>query len=266
MRPAQHRIFRSSLRPVLAALAFLLAWGLAAPVAFAESGDQSGVLADFPVPNGYYFSQAAGGDPARGYTITNDGGIAFFDAFLRLGGVDAVGYPSTGRFTWMGFTDQATQKLILQWNPAAGRTDIVNTFDVMEQLGLDPQLLARRQTPPVFDNSADKSLSWPRVVARHQDELNWDAAIKARYFADPDPIAHFGLPQSYGDEGNVLVVRCQRAVFQQWKATCRGPKPARSPSPTAATSPRSSASCRPAPPRRSRRRRSSSPPSASPCR
>ncbi|HZK66634.1 MAG TPA: hypothetical protein VFD42_03710, partial [Chloroflexota bacterium] len=41
--------------------------------------------------------------------------------------------------------------------------------------------------------------------------------IKAAYFADADPIAHFGLPVSYADMGNSFVIRAQRATFQYWK-------------------------------------------------
>jgi S1-C subfamily serine protease len=205
---------RLAIRSVsLIALLAILLWGHAVPPAQAASE----TLPDFAIVNGYYFSEAAGGDPTHGYTITNEGGIPFWDAFQRLGDVDAIGYPATGRFTWQGFVDQATQKLILQWNPASQTVNVVNIFDVLAQLGLDPQLQAKYQTPPAFDNSADAGKGWAQVVARHQAELDWNAAIKARYFADPDPIAHFGLPQSYADEGAVLVVRCQRAVFQQWK-------------------------------------------------
>lgn len=197
----------------LIALLAVLLWGHAVPPAQA-AGE---TLPDFAIVNGYYFSEAAGGDPTHGYTITNEGGIPFWDAFQRLGDVDAVGYPATNRFTWQGFVDQATQKLILQWNPASQTVNVVNIFDVLAQLGLDPQLQVKYQTPPAFDNSADAGKPWDQIVARHQAELDWNAAIKARYFADADPIAHFGLPQSYADEGPVLVVRCQRAVFQQWK-------------------------------------------------
>jgi S1-C subfamily serine protease len=205
---------RLAIRSVsLIALLAILLWGHAVPPAQAASE----TLPDFAIVNGYYFSEAAGGDPTHGYTITNEGGIPFWDAFQRLGDVDAIGYPATNRFTWQGFVDQATQKLILQWNPASQTVNVVNIFDVLAQLGLDPQLQAKYQTPPAFDNSADAGKGWAQVVARHQAELDWNAAIKARYFADPDPIAHFGLPQSYADEGAVLVVRCQRAVFQQWK-------------------------------------------------
>lgn len=175
------------------------------------------MLGDFPVPGGFYFSEAAGGDPAAGFTITNAGGIGFWSSFQQFGGVAGLGFPSTRRFVWNGFVQQATQKSILQWNPATGRSDVVNTFDVLSQRGFDPWLQATKQIPPAFDNAADAGKTWEQVVARHQAELDWNPAIKARYFADPDPLGHFGLPQSYADEGNVLVVRSQRAVFQQWK-------------------------------------------------
>lgn len=182
----------------------------------AASNDDE-TLPSFPIINGAYFSQAAGDDPAMGYTITDDDGIAFYTTFRRLGGVTGVGFPASGRFMFNGFVSQATQKAIFQWNPARGDVDLVNVFDVLSQAGLDGWLQAQKQTPPSFDNSADAGKSWDQVVARHQAELDWNPAIKARYFADSDPMSHFGLPQSYADEGNVLVVRCQRAVFQQWK-------------------------------------------------
>lgn len=174
-------------------------------------------LDEFPIPNGYYYSQAGGGDPSNGYTITNGGGIALWDAFQSLGGVASLGYPASQRFLWNGFVAQTTQKAILQWNPDRQQVDVVNTFDVLSELGYDPWLMSTKQTPPAFDNSSDDGKTWNQIVARHLAELDWNPAIKARYFADPDPVVHFGLPQSYADEGNVLVVRCQRAVFQQWK-------------------------------------------------
>lgn len=204
---------------VVSLLGMLCWWLINPPAANAQIGDiiSGGVLTSFPIPNGYYFSEAAGDDPSRGFTITDDGGIPFWDAFRRLEGVDGLGYPSTARFVWNGFVDQATQKAVLQWIPAAGQVELVNVFDVLEQLGRDSWLQSQKQIPPAFDNGVDAGKGWPQIVARHQAELDWDPSIKARYFADVDPLAHFGLPQSYADEGDVLVVRCQRAVFQQWK-------------------------------------------------
>src|SRR5579884_4081906 len=47
--------------------------------------------------------------------------------------------------------------------------------------------------------------------------LDANPAIKAMYLADPSAIDHYGLPMGYADYGNLAVLRCQRAVFQQWK-------------------------------------------------
>ena len=56
-----------------------------------------------------------------------------------------------------------------------------------------------------------------QILQRHWAFLDTNAAIKARYWSDPAPLDHFGLPMSYRDMGNSFVVRAQRAVFQYWK-------------------------------------------------
>src|SRR5579859_4304817 len=74
---------------------------------------------DRDIPNGHFYTQAngMGGGGTYGYRITDDGGIAFWSEFKRLGGVDVLGYPASTRFTLDGFTVQATQRVILQWRP-----------------------------------------------------------------------------------------------------------------------------------------------------
>ena len=48
--------------------------------------------------------------------------------------------------------------------------------------------------------------------------LDANQAIIERYYAAPEPLLQYGLPTSrVEDYGNVLVIRTQRAVFQQWK-------------------------------------------------
>ena len=42
------------------------------------------VIADYPIPNGRFFSQASGTGPAAGYSVSDDGGQAFFSEFGRL--------------------------------------------------------------------------------------------------------------------------------------------------------------------------------------
>lgn len=54
-------------------------------------------------------------------------------------------------------------------------------------------------------------------MARHLALLDLYPQLKAAYFAVDDPFGRYGLPMSVKDYGNVVVVRGQRAVLQQWK-------------------------------------------------
>lgn len=178
-------------------------------------------ILDYDLPNGrgHFYKQAngQGGSGETGFAITNDDGILFWDDFKRLGGVDALGYPASRRFVWDGFTCQATQKVVFQWRPEIGSVMFVNVIDIMHDRGLDGWLEVHRQTPPPFDTAADTGLSWDGVTSRHWAFLDASPAIKTRYWQDGDPLNHFGLPVSYGDMGNCLVIRAQRAIFQYWK-------------------------------------------------
>ncbi|MBI3979896.1 MAG: glycoside hydrolase family 99-like domain-containing protein [Chloroflexi bacterium] len=165
--------------------------------------------------NGRFYTQAAGG--GRGYWIRDEGGVAFWSEFRRLGGEGSLGYPSTRRATLDGFAVQGTQKMILQWRPEIGQVYFANVFDMLHDRGFGGWLEAHRATPPPFDTSADRGLSWEQIKQRHWAFLDVNPAIKAVYWADSDPLQHFGLPMSYKDYGNVFVVRAQRAVFQQWR-------------------------------------------------
>ena len=183
----------------------------------AEASDAASVLPDYPVPNGHFYSQASGMGIAQGFAIVDDGGIPFYDEFTRLGGVDVLGYPSSQRFMLGGFITQATQKELLQWHPETGRVAFVNIFDTLSQRGFDPTLAHSRLIPTNGDNGADSQLVWPQVVARHLALLDQNLAIKARYFANPNAMNDYGLPQGVGDFGGVYVIRCERAAFQQWR-------------------------------------------------
>jgi len=181
------------------------------------AADGATIIADYPVPNGHFYSQASGQGVSNGFVVVDDGGILLFEEFRHLGGIATLGYPSSQRFLMDGFTTQATQKELLQWRPETGRAVFVNIFDIMSQRGLDPALAKTRLIPPTADNSADSKLTWPQIVSRHLALLDRNPAIKARYFADANPVANYGLPQGTQDFGGVFVIRCQRATFQQWR-------------------------------------------------
>ncbi|GIW06208.1 MAG: hypothetical protein KatS3mg060_1013 [Dehalococcoidia bacterium] len=174
---------------------------------------------DFPVPGGWFYSQANGkaGGGDVGFSVTNNGGIPFWDWFQRYGGVDDVGYPISDRFVWNGFTVQAFQKVVLQWRPDSRTVAIVNVFDELSAAGKDEWLLAVRQVPRSNDWSSDRGKGWEQIVAAHQALLDPYPAIKAAYFAAADPVALNGLPMGVHELSNVVVIRAQRKVFQQWK-------------------------------------------------
>lgn len=181
---------------------------------------------DYAIPNGRFFTQtngrgSAGPNAGSGFRVTNDGGLPFWDAFQALGGVEALGYPVSRRFTLDGFTVQAFQKAVLQWRPDQGnQMAFLNTFDVLHDRGKDDWLEVYRQTPRPEDTAADSGLSWEQVVARHLAFLDRPvvpAALKQRFLSNPRWLDHYGLPVSVAEYPGSVVVRAQRATFQYWK-------------------------------------------------
>jgi hypothetical protein len=173
--------------------------------------------ADWDIPGGHFFTQTGGGGGA-GYSVTDEGGVRFWSEFQRLGGVQAVGYPALQRFRWDGFTVQVFQRVVFQWRPEQNAVAFVNVFDRLHDLGKDDVLRTAKQIPPprAFD---DAGRSFDQVVANHLAVLEASPAIKAKYYAVVgDPVQANGLPVSDAvDMGNVVVLRAQRVVFQQWK-------------------------------------------------
>ncbi len=175
---------------------------------------------DTAAPPGHWFTET-NGFPVPvldGYGVFDTPTYQFWSAFQRAGGVGTVGFPVSGEFVFVGFLEQAMQKAVFQWNPQTNDVEFVNIFDRMHDSGKDGWLQVAHQIPPPADTSSDAGKPWAQVVADHQALLAGNPAIRAAYFADSDPVAHFGLPMTAPiDEGNVVVVRCQRAALQQWK-------------------------------------------------
>lgn len=201
------------MRRVFILLAMLTALGLA-PRA------QAATVGDFPIPGGHWYSEAngTGGAVAAGFPVIDTATIKLWSAFQRLGGVPVLGYPVSLPFPMDGFVVQGFQKALLQWQPETGGVSFVNVFDLLHSAGKDDWLRSVRQIPPPASTVGDAGKTWPQIVAAHQALLDANPALKAAYFADPDPLSHYGLPMTGPvDEGDVVVVRCQRAALQQWK-------------------------------------------------
>jgi Cellulase (glycosyl hydrolase family 5) len=175
--------------------------------------------AEYDIANGHFFTQTNDQQGApSGFSVTDADGIPFWTAFVKLGGVDSVGYPVSRRFQLDGFTVQAFQKAVLQWHPEQARFDFLNIFDMLHDRGRDDWLLAFRQTPRPLDTKPDAGLPWDKIVARHLALLDSvPAPLKERFLADPGWLDHYGLPVSTQEFTTSSVVRAQRATLQYWK-------------------------------------------------
>jgi hypothetical protein len=178
-----------------------------------------GDVQDWDLSNGHFYLQTNGfgGAGDLGYAVTDDADAAFWTEFQRLGGVQVVGFPITGRFQYRGFTTQAFQKLALQWRPDLGQAVPVNVMDELNQRGSDTWLDQERQVPPAADTSADAGLDFADVVSRHLSLLDAYPELSDYYNSLPDAIDRFGLPLSVKDYGPFVAVRLQRAALQLWK-------------------------------------------------
>ena len=170
--------------------------------------------ADFAIPDGWFFTQT-GGDGV-GFAVQDDADASFWTAFQELGGIPVVGYPISERFQQHGFTVQAFQKLVLQWDPGADRANAANTLDNLHQSGFDPWLESFRQVPAHQALPEDAGQPFDVITANHLALLDANPDIRAEFLAAPNWLTRFGLPIAYQDFGAVRVVRAQRVVLQQW--------------------------------------------------
>ncbi len=168
--------------------------------------------------NGRFFSQANGfsGAGGTGFAVIDDGDANMWSEFQRLGGIEALGYPISGRFMYRGFMTQAFQKLALQWLPESGEAVPVNVLDELSQRGTDGWLERTRQVPLGESSVEDIGLPWDDVVSRHLALLDAYPALHEAYLNDPLALNSYGLPLAVKDYGSFISVRLQRATLQLW--------------------------------------------------
>ena len=172
---------------------------------------------------GRFYTEAAGG--RGGYRIDDEDGMGFLSSFQALGGVDALGYPSSQRYrAGDGFTYQATQGALLQWRPELGRAALANTFEMLQAAGKDDWLDQAKAIPrPIGDDGSGGD--WARA---RETRLSWltDDAIRAKYLAAGSvdrAIELYGLPMSKPERrGPFVVQRFQRIALQHWVESVPG--------------------------------------------
>jgi rare lipoprotein A len=174
---------------------------------------------DYAIDNGHFYTQGAGAAAkGAGYSITDEGGIPMWSEFNRLGGIDVLGYPVSGRFMLGGQVTQLTQKAGLMWRPEIGQTRFINVFTLLHDAGKDPWLLQTKGIPPHVSSPDEAGKSWDQIAQKRYQLLDAHPAIKAAYFAMFDPVNMYGLPtSSWLEQPGSSVLRFERVAFQQWK-------------------------------------------------
>jgi hypothetical protein len=194
-----------------------------------KSGVRTTPAASAPPPSapapgaGRWYPEA--GQGRGGYVIHDDGGLAFWTSFQTLGGVAALGYPSSQRFQMGdGFTYQSTQGALLQWRPELGRAVLANTFEMLQAAGKDRWLEeAKGIPPPIADDGSGGD--WARA---RDERLSWltNDAIRAQYMSAGSAeraIELYGLPMSRPEKrGPFVAQRFQRIAFQHWVESVPG--------------------------------------------
>ena len=205
-----------------------LAAGVACSAAMLVAGALPGAAQsqperDWDLPNGHYYTQAGAG--AGGYAIADDDGMRLWSAFQQFGGVPALGYPASRRFSLGGFVYQATQAALLQWRSDQGSVALGNTFELLQDAGRDGWLKEQKGIPaPII---SDGSTGYDDAV---RIRLSWltEPAIRDRFLQNPNPasrqawgereaISLYGLPMSRPERAGPFVAqRFQRIALQLW--------------------------------------------------
>ena len=173
---------------------------------------------DYPIVNGWFFTQGASDtrDPRDGFAVVDDEQAQFWSAFQDRGGVAAVGYPISRRFSWDGFTTQVMQKAVLQWRPESQSTVLLNVFDDLSRRGHD-QTLEGLLVPEAETFAGEDSLSLAEIVRKRTALLEAEPRLLAAYRSVSDPLLTYGLPTSRVRQYQGLrAIRLQRAVLQLW--------------------------------------------------
>ena len=166
---------------------------------------------DYEAVGGHFFGQTSFG-------ISDVDGAPFWSTLKALGGAEAIGFPTSRRFTWLGRPTQLFQRALLQYEPLEKRIVVLNVMDLLHDRGRDEWLYRARTVPRQLPPDFDRGKDWPAVVEARQALLDAQPRLREAYFAVRDPITRYGLPtSSVEDLGGHYAVRLQRAVLQLWK-------------------------------------------------
>jgi hypothetical protein len=171
---------------------------------------------EYAIPNGFFFTEAAPGQHGFGYRVANEAGIPLWDAFQKAGGVQALGYPLTRRFTWKGTTVQAFQFGVLRWLPSENRAEIRKTHEIGEA-----PADARRAEPPLAFSAAAARAPWSGWWWPANDVVGGP-----RLFDADGPLARYDKLSSAVGKTSPSAAEWERAEIRfsglSWAGHCNG--------------------------------------------
>lgn len=181
------------------------------------------VLAQTAPPSQGFYHEAAGYGQGFGFIVPDiPNGPQFHATFQSLGGGPVLGYPLASPFTDPNSGDMflVLQRAVLVWHASTKQISIANTFELLDNAGLEQWLLDRGIPQPIKDDGGST------FAESRSNRLSWltDQGIADGYLQNPlDPgnleisIMLYGLPMSHPQKiGPFIVQRFQRAAFQRW--------------------------------------------------
>jgi hypothetical protein len=155
--------------------------------------------------------------PQTGLTVSDNNEARFLSEFLRLGGVNTLGYPITQPFRQDVFLYQAFQRGVLQWRPELDEAYLANVLDWLSIAQKDEYLESLGIPRPLSDSGG----SWSQVAVERESWLTEPAIAEA--YRKGGGYARFGLPSSRpARSGPFVVQRFQRYSFQYWTEDVAG--------------------------------------------
>jgi hypothetical protein len=80
---------------------------------------------DFPIPNGWFYTQTRGSAPLGHGFAVQDSDVAMWSAFAQMGGPAVMGYPVSQRYLAAGRVTQAFQRATLVWRADGSNVDLL---------------------------------------------------------------------------------------------------------------------------------------------
>ncbi|HEV2126906.1 MAG TPA: L,D-transpeptidase [Chloroflexota bacterium] len=179
-------------------------------------------MADWDIPGGHFYTQTVE-DPTTdeaGFSVTDEGSVAFWRDFVRLAGPANLGYTISKRFEAEENFYQATQASLLQWNVAAAQLEVAPIFLWLHEMDRDDWLEARGIPPAAPELAQDPALPITTRLAWLTHPLLTSAYMSA---TEAERMGRFGLPMSEPQRfGPYMAQRFDRAVLQLWLDTIPG--------------------------------------------